>query len=400
MAQRTKRNLLLISLDTLRADVAYGGHLRNFDSLCTQGTVFRNVVSSAPITPVSHASVLTGLQPYQHGIRHLFKEQLSTSSPTLAQLMLAAGWQTGAIVSCPGLNKWYGMNIGFDHYDDEIPRLADGSDPLQTIDVKKRGTALKRAPVVVERGLRWLQSRRDQPFFLFLHFFDTHWPYEPPEWFAPAGVNPYEGEAHYIDHYLGQLFDQLTQWGLLEDTTVIIFSDHGEDLAGWYPNDHAGAGGEHPEEEGHGCLLYDATQMVPLILIAPGLIPEKRSVDTQVRLVDIFPTVVDLFQLTDPSPRAGRSLRELFHDSGENRVAYCETYYREEQSKAKDGVPGLGPWKALRIGNRYKVILDVNSRNLSVFDLIADPHELHPVRFDELHGMTIGELNSSATTTK
>jgi arylsulfatase A-like enzyme len=328
--------------------------------------------------------VLTGLQPYQHGIRHLFKEQLMTGSPTLAQLMSASGRQTGAVVSCPGLNKWYGMNRGFDHYDDEIPRLADGSDPLQTVDVKKRGTALKRAPLVVERGLRWLESKRNEPFFLFLHFFDTHWPYEPPEWFAPPGANPYEREAHFVDHYVGRLFDRLKEWNLLEETVVIVFSDHGEDLGGWYANDHAGVNGQHPEEEGHGCLLYDATQMVPLVLVSPGLIPEKTEVDTQVRLVDIFPTIVDLFGLTDPLVRAGQSLRGLFHEPGEHRTAYCETFYREEQSQASDGVPGLGPWKGLRIANRYKVILDINTKNLMVYDLKLDPDERQPIGFEEV----------------
>lgn len=376
-----KRNLLLISLDTLRADVAFNGQLPNLQSLYKQGTVFRHVVASAPLTPVSHASVFTGLQPYGHGIRHLFKEKLTTSAPTLAQLMKATGYRTGAIVSCPGLHKWYGMDVGFDHYDDEIPRLADGTDPLETVDVKQRGTALKRAPLVVERGLEWLGAHRQAPFFLFLHFFDTHWPYEPPEWFAPENANPYEGEAHYIDHYLGQFFEQLTQWGLLEDTLVVIFSDHGEDLAGWYANDHAGEELGHPEEEGHGCLLYDTTQLVPLLFIAPASVPAGRWVDTQVRLVDILPTLVDMLELDDTHARDGNTLTGLFEGSEPHRTAYCETYYREEQSASGRGVPGLGPWKGLRIDNRFKIILDVNSQRLTVYNLELDPEERHPVSF-------------------
>jgi arylsulfatase A-like enzyme len=373
-----KRNLLLISLDTLRADVAYRGPLPSFQSLFARGTVFDHTVSSAPITPISHASVFTGLQPYEHGIRHLLRERLSTAAPTLAQLLSAAGYRTGAIASCPGLNRWYGLNVGFDHYDDEIPRLADGRDPLTTADVKMRGTALKRAPLVVERGLSWLEKNRHDPFFLFLHFFDTHWPYEPPEWYAPEGANPYEGEAAYLDHYLGKLFARLESWGLLDGgTLVVLFSDHGEDLAGWYPNDHAGAALGHPEEEGHGCLLFDATQMVPMMFLAPGLVPAGRRVDSQVRLVDILPTVTDLLGVTDTSPRSGRTLRGLFTGTEPHRTAYCEAYHREEQV----AVPGLGPWRGMRIDNRFKVIFDLVTQTFRVYDLTSDPGEQRPLEY-------------------
>jgi hypothetical protein len=101
-------------------------------------------------------------------------------------------------VSCPGLNRWY----GFDFYDDEIPLLPDGRDPLAVGDVKLRGLALKRAPLVVDRSTRWLSGQDDRPFFFFAHFFDAHWPYEPPEDVNPAVANPYEGEVAYSDHYL------------------------------------------------------------------------------------------------------------------------------------------------------------------------------------------------------
>jgi arylsulfatase A-like enzyme len=379
--QKKKLNFLLVSLDTLRADVAYRGPLPNFQSLSARGTTFENVVASAPITPISHASVFTGLQPYEHGVRHLFRERLKVPSPTLAQLFAGEGYRTAAVVACPGLNRWYGMNAGFDHYDDEIPRLADGSDPLTTIDVKLRGTALKRAPLVVERGLRWLEENRSESFFLFLHFFDTHWPYGPPDWFAPPGANPYEGEAAFVDHHLGRLFAKLESWGVLEDTVVALFSDHGEDLAGWYPNDHAGAERGHPEEEGHGCLLFDATQMVPMTWLAPsalGLVPAGRRVGTQVRLVDILPTAVDLCGLADPHRRAGRSLRGLFTADEPHRPAYCETYYREEQT----AVAGLGPLRGLRLDNRFKIVLDVRTGRQVGSDLASDPHELHPVAVD------------------
>ena len=153
---------------------------------------------------------------------------------------------------------------GFDVYDDEIPRLADGSDPLLTVDVKKRGAALKRANVVVERAYNWLKRTKARPFFLFVHFFDAHWPYEAPEKYG--GNNPYEEEVAYSDHYLGLFLKRIQKEGYLDNTTIVVFSDHGEDLEGWYPNDKGGKKLGHPEELGHGCLLYDQTQKVVLIM--------------------------------------------------------------------------------------------------------------------------------------
>jgi arylsulfatase len=376
-----KTNLILISLDTLRADVAYHSGMKNFDKLCRRGTCFLNTVASSPLTPISHSSVMTGLQPFEHGVRHLLREQISTPKPLLAEVMGSAGYATGAIVSCPGMNRWYGLDRGFQHYDDEIPRLADGRDPLKVADVKIRGTALKRAPLVVERGLKWLKANRHRPFFLFIHFFDAHWPYEAPEQFGAPEANPYEGEVHYVDHYLGRFLDQVHDWGLEETTLVTAFGDHGEDLAGWYQNDHAGHELGHPEENGHGCLLFDATQMVPLVFAHPSLVPPNTQIRRQVRLVDILPTISNLLGAQDPVERAGSSLTEFFAGDAPDRLAYCETYYREEQGQVRGGIPGLNAWQAVRIANRYKVITDVRSGYTSVYDLVADANEKQPITF-------------------
>ncbi|MEU3145734.1 MULTISPECIES: sulfatase [unclassified Streptomyces] len=372
------RNVLFVSLDTVRADVAYSGKMPGVESLRRRGVTFRQAVSSAPFTPASHASVFTGLQPARHGIRHLLREQLAPEATTLAERLKSAGYATGAVVSCPGLNKWYGMDRGFDHYDDEIPRLPDGSDPLTTPDVKKRGLALKRAPLVVERALEWLRHQ-DGPFFLFAHFFDAHWPYEPPEDFCPEAANPYEGEVAYSDHYLQVLLRGMEEMGHAPaDTLIVCFSDHGEDLAGWYPNDHAGALG-HPYEEGHGCLLFDATQHVPLVVGGPGL-PAGVEVDAQVRLVDIAPTVLDLLGM-DAGDVDGLSLTEFFRrgTDGASRPAYCETYYPEER-RADGQYPDLAPLAAVRLqddssGSRKKVIWAIGADPVELYDLRSDPNE-------------------------
>ncbi|MEU7186732.1 sulfatase [Streptomyces sp. NPDC045369] len=387
----TVTSLVLISLDTVRADVAYSGKMPGIEALRRRGTTFRQAVSSAPLTPISHASVFTGLQPARHGIRHLLREQLRPDITTLAERLQAAGYATGAVVSCPGLNRWYGMDRGFDHYDDEIPRLPDGSDPLTVNDVKLRGLALKRAPLVADRAAAWA-ARQEGPFFLFAHFFDAHWPYEPPEDFCPDAANPYEGEVAYSDHYLQLLFRRLEEAGHpLDDLLVVCFSDHGEDLAGWYPNDHSGDLG-HPYEEGHGCLLFDTTQHVPLIVGGPG-VPRGREVAEQVRLVDIAPTVLELLGL-DPYKDGpdGRSLTEFFGaQAPASRPAYSETYHPEE--RRSDGrYPDLLPLASIRLcegDSRQKVIWQIGGDRVEQYDLAADP--------DELRGRTLSSRQNDET---
>src|SRR3989339_722983 len=164
-----KKKLIFISLDTVRADVAYSGKFGGVNKLRKDGITFLNTISSSPLTPVSHATVLTGLQPYNHGIRHLFKEKLNPKVETITQILKRYNYKTGAIVSCPGMNKWYDFCRGFDSYDDEIPRLVDGSDPLKTVDVRKRGTALKRGEIVAERACKWIDKNKNEDFFLFLN---------------------------------------------------------------------------------------------------------------------------------------------------------------------------------------------------------------------------------------
>jgi arylsulfatase len=368
-------NVLLISLDTTRADVAYNGTMPTLERLRNRGVTFTQAISSCPLTPVSHASVFTGLQPPNHGVRHLFRERLRPDVPTLAEVLAADGYATGAVVSCPGMNTWYGMDRGFGFYDDSIPRLPDGSDPLEVADVKMRGLALKRAPLVVSRSLEWLADQRS-PFLLFSHFFDAHWPYEPPEDVGVPVKNPYEGEVAYADHYLGRLLDAIEDMGHdLDDMLIVCFSDHGEDLGGWYDNDHAGERG-HPYEEGHGCLLHDATQHVPLVMSGPG-IPAGQEVSAQVRLVDIMPTVADLLQYPVPEVE-GESMVPLLRDpAGSARAAYSETFFPEERRDAGD-YPGLTPVASIRIaagGSHSKVIWQIGGDRVDFYDLAVDPNE-------------------------
>lgn len=373
-----KQNLILISLDTVRADVAYSGKFPVIEKLRKQGVSFLNTTASAPLTPVSHATVFTGLQPQRHGIRHLFREQLKRGVSTFTQVLKKEGYTTGAIVSCPGMNKWYGFNKGFDHYDDEIPRLADGSDPLEAVDVKKRGTALKRAELVVGRALNWIDKKHspDKPFFLFLHFFDAHWPYKAPHKFG--GDNHYEEEVAYSDHYLGIFFDELKKGGLLDNTTVVCFSDHGEDLAGLYKNDKGGRKLGHPEESGHGCLLYEQTDQV-LLIINNSRLPQHLNITSQARLVDLAPTILELLKVKHkPSAFDGVSLLPLVEGKSLNLVGYSETMYPKEQTEATKGqFANASNKKSFRIANRYKIIEEIDGDDIEIYDLLNDPNELN-----------------------
>lgn len=380
------RNVVFVSYDCARADVTYAAGLRGVERLRARGTTFRNAVSSCPLTPVSHATIFTGVQPYHHGVRHLFKEQIRAGTPTVAALLGQQGFTTSAVVSCAGLNKWYGFDRGFDVYDDEIPRLADGTDPLLTVDVELRGTALKRAPLVVERSRRSIEQRDHAPFFHFMHFFDAHWPYAPPD-IPPgaAGKNGYEQELAYVDGHFATWLDWMEESGRIDDTLIVLFGDHGEDLAGWYPNDRGGDQGEFPEEKGHGALLYDTTLMVPLIFSHPSL--ARREVTDQVALVDVAATCFDLLGMPPLGVTDGVSLaRTVLESAAVPEVpAYSETFYPEEIGDSESPYRPRAK-KSVRIANRHKVIHHLQSDVVEIYDLEHDPLErsnlLRPRRSD------------------
>jgi arylsulfatase len=371
------KNLVLVSYDSVRKDVAYAGPLRGLESLRAQGCTFTTCVSSAPLTPVSHASVMTGLQPCRHGIRHLFKERMMSGVGTLASTLHSVGYSTSAIVSCPGLNRWYGIDHGFEHYDDEIPPLPDGSDPLKTVDVKLRGQALKRAPIVVDRSLQYLSQNHREPCFHFIHFFDAHWPYEPPALIdGRASANPYEDEVRFLDFHFQRWLAEIRRRELLTDALIVLFADHGEDLAGWYPDDKGGQRGDHPEEFGHGCLLHDPTVIVPLVFSHPTL--ARTTIEGQVRLVDVMPTCLELLGVPIPSGLDGRSLARTIVDGAPPVPcpAYSETFYPQEQTAASGG---KFHWarnkKSVRFPNNQKVIFHLESDTVEAYDLNSDPLE-------------------------
>ncbi len=373
------KSYLLISLDAVRADVAYSGKFPTLERLRSEGVQFSKVVSSSPLTPVSHASILSGLHPYHHGIRHLFREALADQVVTLAEHFARAGYACGAIVSCPGMNSWYGFHRGFAHYDDEIPRLPDGSNPLLSTDVALRGLAAKRADQVVDRALSWLGQQGEIPIFIFLHFFDAHWLYAAPEPFGSRFRDrPYEGEVAFMDAQLGRLRQGLINLGLERSFTWIVTADHGEDLEGIYANDHGGKQFGNPHERGHGCLLYGATQYVPLILFQPESNFSGLEITKQVRSIDIAPTLLDLAGLEYLTQFDGISLLPYLEGQGRNLPAYSETFYPEEYQGSKPPGKSLRPLRSLRLvlgGAEVAVIWGLGDDSLEIYDLKNDPLE-------------------------
>ena len=297
------QNVLLVTIDTLRADAlsSYGGQTQtpggqaktpNIDRIASHGVRFDNAHSQAVVTLVSHTSILTGRYPYQTGVRDNAGYRVSPTTATLATALKDQGFSTGAFIAGFPLTKRFGLARGFDEYDDKIA----GQTGVVEFALPER-----RADVVVGRAVNWINGRDGKKFFAWVHVFDPHAPYNPPEqWKAQYPGNPYFGEVAWTDAALGPLFDRLAT--LPQKTLVVITSDHGEGL------------GEHGETT-HGFFAYESTLRVPLIIaeVDPKATsyPKPRVVTTPARHVDIAPTILDALgaQSTDMK-FAGSSLRE------------------------------------------------------------------------------------------
>jgi arylsulfatase A-like enzyme len=340
------RNVLLISIDTLRADhMGIYGFDRdttpNLDSLARDGTLFRSAVSSAPITLPSHSTLFTGKYPTAHGVHDNNTAGLREAHTTLAEILKAEGFLTHAIVSGAPLASRYGLDQGFDRYQDDLVRSPNGS-------YLERPAELSAA-----RAVEFLRRHGDQRFFLFLHLFDPHDVYAPPSPYSEQyRDDPYAGEIAYADNAVGQVLAELKGLKLYDSTLIVFVSDHGESR------------GQHGEPS-HTFFIYQATQHVPLIIRAPGF-PSGQTVDSLVGLVDVMPSVLGLLGLAPPAGLAGIDLAPEVR--GE-RVARGERHlYLESLVPTKIGCnPVLGV-----VGERWKYI---HTTRPELYDLSADPAE-------------------------
>src|SRR6266403_4039635 len=312
-------NILIITVDTLRADrvgcYGYAGGLTpNVDALAIDGVVFERGVAQVPLTWPSHAAIFTGTYPFYNGVQDFAGQPLSDRFRTLAESLKDHGYATGAVVSSFVLDRSWGLARGFESYDDAFA----GQEFLQ----KNLGLVERRAEESVNHAVGWLEAHPNQPFFLWLHLYDPHSPYNPPEPFrSQYAKQPYEGEIAYADSQLGRLFAWLKHApnNLYDNTLIVFLSDHGESL------------GEHGEKE-HGFFVYDSTVHVPLIIKPPksaGLVAQR--VAEAIETVQVGPTVFELVGVQDSIQKQfqAASLVPLVNGKphAPPRPAYSETFY-------------------------------------------------------------------------
>lgn len=303
----TDYNVLLITMDTTRADHigCYGNQgvqTPVIDTMARSGVLFANAFTPSPSTLPGHSSIHTGLYPYNHGARANGTFRLGPENTTLAEILKANGYATAAFISAYVLDGRFGLDQGFDLYDDDLSK-----------GVKYFDHSFRERPAdfTNESALAWLKTVSDGKFFAWVHYFDPHAPYLPPEPLRTSyAARPYDGEIAYVDLEIGRLVTGLEEMGVLENTLIVLASDHGEGL------------GEH-EEATHSLLVYDATLHTPLIFSLPKRAGMGKVVHRAVSNVDIVPTVLDLLDLDADVRFDGTSL--LRGPEAHDDVVYAET---------------------------------------------------------------------------
>jgi arylsulfatase A-like enzyme/predicted Zn-dependent protease len=342
-------NVLVITVDTLRADRlgAYGfTEIRTpaIDSLAANGVLFENCIAVTPLTLPSHTSLFTGTYPLHHGVRDNGGFVVPRDARTLAELFHEHGYATAAFVGAFVLDSRWGLDQGFEKYGDDFD--------LRRENVVSLGDIERPGNEVVDTALSWLRSRDRRPFFLWVHLFDPHSPYEPPPPYSEQYPGkPYVGEIAFTDSQIARLLEFLDQEKLRANTAIVFAGDHGEGF------------GEH-DERGHGFFVYQPTLRVPLIVSEPRARPSRRP--ETVSLVDVFPTVAELTGLDAPPEVQGRSLRALLTGRADpdRPPVYSETWFPRMHY-------GWSPLQSIQDG-RSKLI---DSSDPELYDLSTDPTE-------------------------
>ncbi len=347
-------DVLLITIDTTRADRigCYGGDEKatpNIDGIAETGVRFANAQAVAPITLPSHTSMLTGLYPPKHGIRNNGLFAVPGDVESLAEAFSDRGYATGAFVSAAVLARRYGLDRGFDVYDDDLS---------QGMNRSRRTVPARRGDLTAEAALRWLDARTsDERFFCWVHLYDPHAPYDPPiEYRQRYPSDPYQGEIAFTDEVIGSLLAWLEVSGRSSSTVVAVVSDHGE------------AFGEHGEKT-HAILLHQATTAVPWVMSGPGL-PAGAEIQAPVSGVDVAPTLAWIAGVRPPNEdRMDGSvvfdLETIKERASGSRLVYSETLLPTYQY-------GWAPLQGIRRAEWQLVA----GRFSQVFNLQDDPREL------------------------
>ncbi len=353
-------NIILITLDTTRADrMGFLGSKRkltlNLDAVARQGIVFARAYSHVPLTTASHATILTGTYPQFNHVND-FGVPLSIKLPYLPDILHGHGYQTAAFVASLVLDPLDGtapgFDRGFDVYDAGFRLRRLGADRYKTIE--------RRGEVVVDHALRWLSQAPNKPFFLWVHLYDAHDPYDPPAPYkARYASQPYDGEIAYADACVGKLLDGLRKHGLYDEAIIAVMADHGESLS------------QHGEST-HGVFLYDETLHVPLLIKLPLNRWAGKRTEARTGLVDVAPTLLAAAGVTPPSEMQGQSLLEFIkaapdtNSSSEGRPAYAETDYPHRAF-------GWSALRALRTG-KY---LYIQAPERELYNQSVDPDASH-----------------------
>jgi choline-sulfatase len=355
--------IILISIDTLRADrlPAYGyTKVRTpaIDALVADGVLFERAYAHAPQTLPSHASMLTGLLPFEHGVRDNVGFALKPTERMLQQLLRERGYATGGFVSAYVLRKETGIGAGFDVYDSDFPAT---SPELSIGQVQRDGAQ------TVEHATRWMTQVTSESFFLFLHLYEPHVPYTPPSRYASYA--PYDGEIAYSDELVGRFVDALKAQRRYESATILLVSDHGEGL------------GDHGELE-HGLFIYDESIRVPFIVKPPGGAPRLRSgqaggrrVAVPVQLADVAATLLEA-----GSGRGGGTAA-----LGGSRSLWSVVNGADPASLGEIGVYSESLYPRYHFGwSELQALTDARYRYIKapraeLYDLTSDPRELRSI---------------------
>jgi len=356
-AAAPRPNVILITLDTTRADrMGFLGSTRgltpNLDAMAKQGIVFSRAYAHVPITTASHTTILTGTYPQFNHVND-FGIPISARLPYLPDLLHQHGYHTGAFVGSLILDPLDGtapgFDRGFDVYDAGFHLRRHGADRYQTVE--------RRAEVVVNHALAWLSQLPNGPFFLWVHLYDAHDPYDPPEPYKSRYASqPYDGEIAYADSAVGKLLDALRKHSLYDETMIAVLADHGESL---------GAHGENT----HGIFLYDETLHVPLLIKLPLNRAAGKHVEMRVGLVDVAPTILEESGIGIPKEVQGESLVGMLKPAApgvaatpEDRPAYAETDYPHR---------GFG-WSSLRALRAGKYLY-IQAPERELYNQTTDP---------------------------
>ena len=357
-------NLLVITLDTTRADSlgAYGGegnHTPHLDRLARDGIMFKNCSTPVPLTLPAHASLFTGRTTLAHQVRNNGRYALAPRELTLAERLKPAGFQSYAVIASYVLLGRFGLKQGFDEYDDS----------LDSYKIMNSYNTEITADAVSSRFRAWLSKHKEDRFFAWVHFYDPHEPYAPPEEYrtGPDEKDPkslYLGEVEFMDHHVGKILEDLKALGLLANTLLVVVGDHGEAFA------------EHGEK-GHAIFCYEENLKVPLIFFHETLLPKNVVVEERVSLIDILPTLLELYDLERGEDLQGRSLVPFFRPGAKippPRPLYMESLYGFEEM-------GWAPLTGIVEGDMKFISLP----RPELYDLRRDPREsenLHETRPD------------------